>query len=177
MYDLVALHEDPELIDKFIQDASRSIGHQFDLERLSELLAPLAKRNGFGKMDGKAFAADLLRRNSAAIQMRRAGCSLEDAVLKIYDPKQMGRIQEQVDVIQKAIMESGALEKHAETVKRLQDSVKDMRIPELGPMPGVEAALRSVSAMNAIQAGNWASLVAAAMPVGISDRPVKNDDK
>ena len=81
----------------------------------------------------------------------------------------MGRIQEKINALQKAIMESGVLEKHAETIKQLQDSVKSMRVPELGPMPGIEAALKSVSAMNAIQPGNWANLVAAAMPVGMSD--------
>ena len=178
--DLVAMHEDPELIDKFIQDASRSVGHQFDLDRLAELLAPLAQRNGFKKMDGRAFASDLLRRNSAAIQMERAVLSLEDA-FRPYGSEQM-------DLVRKAIAESGVFEQHAETMRkiqeaviqsgaaaRLQDAVKDIPLPDIGSVPGVESALKSMSALKDIQVGNWAKLIAAAMPTIEVSGQVRSD--
>ena len=64
--DLVRLHEDPSLIDDVMADAARE-GHIFDKERLSELLSPLAKDNGYEAKDGDSFASELIDRNATGI--------------------------------------------------------------------------------------------------------------
>ena len=71
VYDLLRLNEDPDLIDKFIQDASREQLHVFDDERLATLLTPLAARYGFDQRDGESFAADLINRNASTTQFSR----------------------------------------------------------------------------------------------------------
>lgn len=57
--DLVRLREDPSLIDDVMEDATRE-GYIFDKERLSELLSPLAKENGYPAGDGESFASGLI---------------------------------------------------------------------------------------------------------------------
>lgn len=64
--DLVRLHEDPSLIDDVMADAARE-GHISDKERLSELLSPLAKENGYEVKDGDSFASELIDRNATGI--------------------------------------------------------------------------------------------------------------
>lgn len=64
--DLVRLHEDPSLVDGVMADAARE-GHIFDKERLSELLSPLAKNNGYPAKDGDSFASELIDRNATGI--------------------------------------------------------------------------------------------------------------
>lgn len=71
VYDLLRLNEDPDLVDRFIQDASRKQLHKFDLDRMSMLLSPLAARFGFPRGDGQAFASSLITRNASAIQISR----------------------------------------------------------------------------------------------------------
>lgn len=58
--DLVRLNEELEHIGLFMADAL-SMGHSFDEDRLAELLAPLAARNGFGRKNGNRFASELLQ--------------------------------------------------------------------------------------------------------------------
>lgn len=60
--DLVRLREDPSLTDDVVRDAIREKG--IDSQRLAWLLSPLAARNGFGRGNGRAFANDLILRNS-----------------------------------------------------------------------------------------------------------------
>ena len=85
VYDLIKSHEDPDLVDKFMSDASRKKGHIFNRDRLSQLLAPLAFRNGFRKNDGESFAADLIARNAANIQLENAGKMLARTLSSVYD--------------------------------------------------------------------------------------------
>ena len=80
VYDLIRLSEDPDLIDGFMRDAARKTGHVFDLEKLGSLLTGLAPRHGFAAGDGRAFAADLIARNTAAYQVAAAGDSLKRAL-------------------------------------------------------------------------------------------------
>lgn len=67
--DLVRLREDPSLIANFIEGMA-SRGHIFDRRRCTELLAPLAARNGYCKGDGESFAADLVGRNASPAMLR-----------------------------------------------------------------------------------------------------------
>ena len=73
--DLILADEDPSLVDDAMQDAARA-GRVLDEVRLGELLGPAAKRNGYAS--GPAFAAVLIARNMAPIQMRS---SVESALL------------------------------------------------------------------------------------------------
>ena len=57
--DLVRSHEDPDNIGTFMRDAALT-GYEFDEGLLSQLLAPLAARNGYPRQDGKTFARRLL---------------------------------------------------------------------------------------------------------------------
>lgn len=92
VYDLIKSHEDPDLVDKFMADASRKKEHFFDCQRLSELLAPLAFKNGFAKGDGESFASDLISRNVADIQIENAGRKLTQALGSLYSQKEMQKI-------------------------------------------------------------------------------------
>lgn len=73
--DLILADEDPSLVDDAMQDAARA-GRVLEEVRLGELLGPAAKRNGYAS--GPAFAAVLIARNMAPIQMRS---SVESALL------------------------------------------------------------------------------------------------
>lgn len=76
--DLVRLHEDPSLVDDFMSDAAAS-GHLFDEERLSELLSPLSKANGFAS--GGEFARHLIEKNAAHIATARAISDFANAIM------------------------------------------------------------------------------------------------
>ena len=80
VYDLLRLNEDPDLVDRFIQDASRKQLHRFDIDRMSALLSPLAARFGFPRGDGQAFASSLITRNASAAQISK---TLEDSPYKM----------------------------------------------------------------------------------------------
>lgn len=85
--DLVRLREDPGHIDSFIMDAARQ-GYEFDVDRLSYLLAPLAARNGYASGDGKLFAKQLLAKSAAPIQMERAQKMFATALEILGDEKE-----------------------------------------------------------------------------------------
>ena len=119
VYDLYRLHEDPDLIGKFMQDACRTQGHQFDAERLSALLAPLASKYGYGKNDGEAFAHDLLSRNAAPEQMERASREFVGALNMARNSRQGSRFLEQVDQVARAILDSGLLDPHGSASSEL----------------------------------------------------------
>ncbi|WP_172135578.1 type IV toxin-antitoxin system AbiEi family antitoxin domain-containing protein [Adlercreutzia sp. ZJ473] len=76
--DLVRLHEDPSLVDGFMSDAAAS-GHLFDEERLSDLLSPLSKENGFAS--GGEFARHLIEKNAAHVATARAISDFAKAVM------------------------------------------------------------------------------------------------
>lgn len=67
--DLVRLREDPSLIANFVEGMA-SRGHIFDRERCTELLAPLAARNGYRKGDGESFASDIVGKNASPAMLR-----------------------------------------------------------------------------------------------------------
>lgn len=70
VYDLLRPYEDPDLVDKFMEDAIRKHGHQFDVERLGSLLSPIASRFGYPIGDGISFAASLAARNATISNSR-----------------------------------------------------------------------------------------------------------
>lgn len=67
--DLVRLKEDPSLVANFVEGMAAR-GHIFDRRRCTELLAPLAARNGYRKGDGESFAADVVGRNASPAMLR-----------------------------------------------------------------------------------------------------------
>ena len=67
--DLVRTNEDPSLVGDFIVGICRR-GHIIDEARLSELLSPLAARNGFKKGDGASFARKLVSDYADSVQMQ-----------------------------------------------------------------------------------------------------------
>ena len=69
MADLVRLREDPSLVANFVEGMA-SRGYIFDRRRCTELLAPLAARNGYSKGDGESFAADIVGRNASSAMLR-----------------------------------------------------------------------------------------------------------
>ena len=69
VYDLLRLYEDPDHVDKFMEDAVRKHGHQFDIDRLGSFLSPIASRYGYPVGDGMAFAASLAARNATDVQL------------------------------------------------------------------------------------------------------------
>ncbi len=120
VYDLIKSHEDPDLVDKFMSDASRKKGHVFNRDRLSQLLAPLAFRNGFRKNDGESFAADLIARNAANIQLENAGKMLARTLSSSYSHSELlqklDRIQETLD----SALPPGIISSLQEAAKPLQ---------------------------------------------------------
>ncbi|MGK9147717.1 type IV toxin-antitoxin system AbiEi family antitoxin domain-containing protein [Plantibacter flavus] len=70
--DLVEDRQDLSVVGDALRDAARQT--DLDLERLSELLAPLAERNGHRKHDGDALLEELLQ---------IAGLSMEDLARKV----------------------------------------------------------------------------------------------
>lgn len=69
--DLVRMREDPSLVANFVAEMA-SRGHIFDRERCTELLAPLAARNGYRKGDGESFAMDVVGRSASPEMLRRS---------------------------------------------------------------------------------------------------------
>ena len=69
--DLVRDREDPSLVGNFAAGACGR-GHILDEGRLSELLSPLATRNGFAKGEGGAFARKLATDYAADAQVQYA---------------------------------------------------------------------------------------------------------
>lgn len=92
VHDLIRLDEDPDLVDKFMQDAAHKQSHAFDVERLDALLSPIASRYGFPTGDGKSLAADLIVRNAAGVQIGKAVDSIEQALAAFAEqtPRQSG---------------------------------------------------------------------------------------
>ncbi len=67
--DLVRLREDPSIVANFVEGMA-SRGHVFDRRRCTELLTPLAARNGYRKGDGESFAADVVGKNASPAMLR-----------------------------------------------------------------------------------------------------------
>lgn len=84
VFDLLRLDEDPSLVDGFMRDLAQSQSRPFDLERLSELLDPIAARHGFPD-GGVSFAADLMARNVADIQIEKAREALQSALSSVLN--------------------------------------------------------------------------------------------
>lgn len=105
--DLIRLREDPDLIDKLMADAARK-GFVIEEVYFSELLAPLAARNGYPQGDGEMFAKDLLSKNMANIQIERVLKSMGDA-LKTVENNQiiMQNITNAIPKMSETIAESG----------------------------------------------------------------------
>lgn len=91
VYDLIRLDEDPDLIDKFMQDAAGKAGHVFDLDRLGVLLSGVASRHGFAS--GEAFASELVARNASDVQMDRARKNIENAIIATYGRKKVASFE------------------------------------------------------------------------------------
>lgn len=72
VFDLLRLGEDPDLVDKFMQDATRKKNHSFDVEKLGSLLSPIASRYGYPPGNGRAFANELVAENTVSIQLEKA---------------------------------------------------------------------------------------------------------
>lgn len=104
VYDLLRLDEDPDLVDKFMQDAARRQNHAFDGKRLGTLLSPIASRYGFPAGDGKGLAADLIARNAAVVQMERAVDNIGQALAAFAD-RTPGQSTAQLEGISSAISE------------------------------------------------------------------------
>ena len=155
VYDLVRLDEDPDLVGKFIQDAVRKKGHVFDREKMSDLLAPLAARNGFSPRDGRSFADSLIADNAAEIQVKRAAGSIGQALLSLAANDSLRKQSLQM---QAALVSSPAIEKLRESLSSmlnlytqitLSDEAKDALV-KLSSMqfemsPGVKSALQDLA--------------------------------
>ena len=112
VYDLLRLDEDPDNVDKFIQDAARKKGHVFNQERLAQLLAPLALRYGFHAGDGTTFAANLIARNAAPVQISRALESLRHT---------LGSLADQADTAQTTLADFTAFTELRETLQHIAE--------------------------------------------------------
>lgn len=95
-FDLLRLNEDPDLVDKFMQDAARK-GHSFNLERLATLLSPVSARYGYDAGDGESFAKNLITRNTAKIQLSKASRSALDALAPFLDLQTLKRLSNDID--------------------------------------------------------------------------------
>lgn len=112
VYDLLRLDEDPDNVDRFIQDAARKKDHVFNQERLAQLLAPIASRYGFRAGDGASFAADLVARNAAPIQMSRALGSLRHTLKSLAD---------RAGTVQTTLADSAAFTELRETLQHIAE--------------------------------------------------------
>lgn len=95
VFDLLRLDEDPSLVDGFMRDLAQSRACPFDLERLSELLDPIAARHGFPD-GGTPFAAELMARNVADVQIEKAREALQSALSSVLS----------TDALRSAVMKS-----------------------------------------------------------------------
>ncbi len=180
VYDLIRSHEDPDHIDKFIQDASRNAGHLFDQERLAELLAPLAARNGFKNKDGASFAADLLSRNSAGAQMVHAAENISHAIQAISGQEEIARCVEQIRALSASLVNSEVFREYnvmaeelRETladnpaIQNLTETVERCALPDLPEdLPiysNMVPALDELAELNALKTGDYEDLAALIM--------------
>ncbi|MDO4290168.1 MAG: type IV toxin-antitoxin system AbiEi family antitoxin domain-containing protein [Eggerthellaceae bacterium] len=115
--DLIESHEDPNLVDELMSDAARKRGYIFDRRRLSELLAPLAFRNGFKKGDGESFAASLISRNVADVQIESAAKTLAQVLELAYGQDDMRKIQAQMRAAIDTLVSTNALKDSREDVE------------------------------------------------------------
>ena len=140
VYDLLRLNEDPDLVDRFMQDASRKQLHRFNLDRMSTLLSPLAARFGFPRGDGQAFASSLITRNASAIQISR---TLADSPYKInafLPPSIIENMKTAFDIseviapiTENSNLTSNVLRTLADTsaVHTLRDTINKMTLPAI----------------------------------------------
>lgn len=98
--DLIRLKEEQSLVDDVIKDAVRAMA--IDSSRLSELLAPLAARNGYDRGDGKSFAEALIVRNS---DLQQVIASALDPIRKLY--ANMDAFQKPLRNISQVILQTG----------------------------------------------------------------------
>lgn len=133
--DLVKLHEDPSLVDDFMSDAAAG-GHLFDKERLSELLSPLSKANGFAS--GSEFAIHLIEKNATYITAAKAVSDFAKAIVSSHAFDQTRQLSKSMqDVVPASLLQlSSEMKKIApridlptETLLALKDLVNALTIP------------------------------------------------
>ena len=147
VYDLLRLDEDPDLVDGFMRDAVCKQGHSFDGNRMGILLAPIARRYGFGS--GDRFASDLIARNASGIQIARAAESIESALAPFDNrmkdiaksARTAGDYAEMVASIQEPLANSPAFEK-------LQENLKTASSQSLSAYPDVAKTLEDIARIN-----------------------------
>lgn len=135
VYDLLRLDEDPDNIDKFMQDAARKRGHTFDRERLGSLLSPIAARYGFEQGDGFSFASDLIARNAAPIQISKASETLSHALGSLIDQS----------VMQKVLQSSVPFIELQEKMRSIAAAMPHVDIPNMPQLANFQDAMRAFS--------------------------------
>lgn len=152
VFDLLRLDEDPSLVDGFMRDLAQSQSRPFDLERLSELLDPIAARHGFPD-GGVSFAADLMARNVADVQIVKAGEALQSALSSVLNTDALSSsVMESAEV---AFAELTRFEAASELARSLQSSMTSL-------YPGIA---KSLSLMSSKMRELSASIPAAANPL------------
>lgn len=165
--DLVKSGEDPDHVDKLMRDASGKSGHVFDRARLSELLSPLASRNGYEKRDGESFAADLISRNAAGNQMENAERALTQALESIYSREEMQQIQDQMLAIVKELVPEDVFKNRQEAAEQIA-AIYAAEVKALGSHMGAKAPIEMRDVEGAMTA--LKGIVIAAALQGDDDR-------
>lgn len=189
VYDLIKSHEDPDLVDKFMADASRKKEHFFDRQRLSELLAPLAFKNGFAKGDGESFAVDLISRNAADIQIENAGKKLTQAFGSLYSQKEMQKIADSMQLTLSMLADNDffkssqeaarlAFEVDTSMVTRTIDILKRKVLPSLPSMPDFTATLPKIAIPDVLPTASQIPAVPGKrLKESYSSKPMKENSK
>lgn len=147
VFDLLRLDEDPSLVDGFMRDAARSCGHVFNFERLSELLGPIASRNGFAE-GGAAFAADLILRNVSDVLVDRAHDVLQSAVADICRSETFRSMaKNDGNILLDVLRSAGVASSLEEMQKTLLDSIGSLHLETIKNvgLPMAEASARDLA--------------------------------
>ncbi len=171
IYDLVRSREDSQLVDKFIKDVSSKTDHLFDQKRLSELLVPLAARNGFKKLDGDSFAADLLSRNAVDPQLIRAGRNIASAMQVVASQEGIARMGEQLRDISNMLGVSDIFKNCSEAIREIQESqvsnevlesfretLSNVTLPSISAFSELESMRKAVEELDASYSGLWSQM-------------------
>lgn len=135
VYDLLRLDEDPDNVDKFMQDAARKKGHTFDRERLGSLLTPIAARYGFNQGDGLSFAEDLIARNTAPIQISKASETLNHALGSFVNQNAM----------QKVLQSSAPFIELQEKMRSITANMPQIDIPAMAQLRKTQSVMSALS--------------------------------
>lgn len=174
--DLIRLKEEQSLVDDVVKDAIRA--KTIDSHRLSELLAPLAARNGYERDDGRSFAETLIVRNS---DLQQVVASALEPLRKLY--VDMNVFQEPFHNVSQALLQTTNLSENlAKVMAGFSSEATRAIASQIATIPSVSNAINpgSIGAVipqiSNIPTLNVSEVIADALGQPLSSTPSEEGD-